>query len=257
MFSKLKFLVFHLLVHRAIHNINRDDRGRPKNCFIGGTERGRHSSQSWKSLIVEFFRALKEFATSQQTALIGRSAYDRLVAGGVEEKKAEEVALNIIGAFSDEKKKKKEDKGDKKESAENGKGKKKKDPLKMVTIKIQDCEIAAVDSLINKVLEGYEPVKDDYHFLRVNESVTDALFGRMLASRPQFEVEAAMAVAHGFTVNESPTEEDYFTATDSLQSKVPDEDGKVNKGSAHLDKAFFAEGVFFDSFFPVSLRKEA
>jgi len=243
MLQKFKFIVIHLLVHRAIHNINRDDRGRPKNCYIGGTERGRHSSQSWKSIIVKFFRLLTSFTTSQQTAIIGRNAYDQLVAGGIDEKLAEEYAFNIIGAFSSDKKKKDNDK--EKDKKDDEKKKDKKDILKMETIKIQDCEIFAVNSLINKIIEGYKPEKKDFNFLRVNESVDNALFGRMLAARPQFDVEAAMAVAHGFTVNECTTEEDYFTATDSLQDS---KEGKVSKGSAHLDKSFFAEGVFYHSF---------
>jgi len=239
-----KFIIFHLLVHRAVHNINRDDHGRPKNCHVGGTERGRYSSQGWKSILVKYFRLLTDFITSQQTAIIGRNAYDQLVAGGIDAKKAEEYAFNIIEAFSSDKNKK-----DKKnEKKDKDKKKTKKDILKMEVIKIQDSEIFAVNSLIKKIIEGYKPEEKDFNFLRVNESVDNALFGRMLAARPQYNVEAAMSVAHGFTVNECTTEEDYFTATDSLQESTKDEDGKVNKGSGHLDKAFFAEGVFYHTF---------
>lgn len=248
MLQKFKYLVMHLLVYRAVHNINRDDRGRPKSCNIGGTERGRHSSQSWKAIIAKFFRELTELETSQQTALIGRNAYEQLLGGGIDKEKAEEYAFGIISAFSS--KKKKNGNGDKEDKKEDGKKKKKdnKDILKMETIKIQDCEIFAVNSLLKKIIEGYVPEKSDYDFLRVNESIDNALFGRMLAARPGFDIEAAMAVAHGFTVNECTTEEDYFTATDSLQNALSSEEGKVNKGSAHLDKAFFAEGVFYHSY---------
>lgn len=250
------FLILHLLFHRIVHNINRGDDGRPKNCWVGGVERGRQSSQNAKIGIVEYLRNLmegakKKYNTSQQTTLIGRTFFDKLIAGGISKKKAEEYTYNIIGAFTtvkkkDNEKKKKDNESDqKKEDNGNDQKKKKKDPkdpLKTETIKVQDCEIQFIDNLIQKIIGGYTPNKKDFDFLQKNRSVDNALFGRMLAVRPQYEVEAATAVAHGFTVNESFIVEDYFTATETLQKK------NGNRGSAHLDKAFFSEGVFYNNY---------
>lgn len=246
-----RYLIVHQLNHRVVHNINRGDDGRPKNCHVGGAERGRHSSQSFKNTVVEYLRGLmngkkKKFETSCQTALIGRHSFEKLVAGGISEKKAEEYAYDIIGAFTTVKKK--DNGGEDKKSKKGNGGKEKKsnkDPLKMEAIKLQDCEVFAVENLILRIIDGYKPNKQDFDFLQKNRSVDNALFGRMLAVRPQYDVEAAMAVAHGFTVNESPAEEDYFTATDTLQKRDNNGGDKVHKGSAHLDKAFFSEGVFY------------
>jgi len=237
-------LIVHTLVHRSVHNVNRDKYGRPKKCHIGGTERGRHSSQSWKQLLSDIFRKNPNFPTGQQTSLIGRYALDKLIAGGVDEEKAKEYALKIIDAFASKDKSGKngtEDKEDKKG------GGKKKDPFKTEVIKIQDCEVVAVDHLITKIHEGYVPEKKDYDFLRANESVDIALFGRMLTKEEKHSVEAAVSVSHAFTVDISSAEEDHFTATDTLQECAKTEEGKSHKGSAHMDNFYFAEGVFYYS----------
>jgi CRISPR system Cascade subunit CasC len=43
-----------------------------------------------------------------------------------------------------------------------------------------------------------------------------AMFGRMLADKQKFNVEAAVQVAHAIGVPASPIEDDHFTAVDDL-----------------------------------------
>ncbi len=71
------------------------------------------------------------------------------------------------------------------------------------------------------------------------QSVDLALFGRMLASSPAANVEAAMQVAHALTVERVNVEDDFFTAVDDLNH------GAVHSGSAHMGNTEFASGLFY------------
>lgn len=70
-------------------------------------------------------------------------------------------------------------------------------------------------------------------------SVDIALFGRMLASTPAFNIEAACQVAHAISVHPVVIEDDYFTAVDDLN------DGLEDMGAAHIGETRFAAGLFY------------
>ena len=65
------------------------------------------------------------------------------------------------------------------------------------------------------------------------------MFGRMLASSPTFNAEAAVQVAHAITVHEVAVEDDYFTAVDDLNK------GEEDMGAGHIGETEFAAGVFY------------
>jgi CRISPR system Cascade subunit CasC len=73
--------------------------------------------------------------------------------------------------------------------------------------------------------------------LHEQQAVDIAMFGRMLASKTQFNGEAAVQVAHAIGVHASPIEDDYFTAVDDLNVSDP--------GAAHIGEAGFAAAVFY------------
>ena len=57
--------------------------------------------------------------------------------------------------------------------------------------------------------------------LRKDRMAVDiAMFGRMLANKPEFNVEAACQVAHAFGVSETIVEDDFFTAVDDLRQAL-------------------------------------
>ena len=70
-------------------------------------------------------------------------------------------------------------------------------------------------------------------------AVDIAMFGRMLASKPEYEIEAACQVAHAISVHPVVIEDDYFTAIDDLN------DGSENAGAAHIGETGFAAGLFY------------
>ena len=66
-----------------------------------------------------------------------------------------------------------------------------------------------------------------------------ALFGRMVTSDPGANIDAAIHVAHAFTVHEEETESDYFSVVDDLRRK--DEDA----GAAYIGDAELTAGLFY------------
>lgn len=66
-----------------------------------------------------------------------------------------------------------------------------------------------------------------------------ALFGRMVTSDPAANIDAAVHVAHAFTVHREESESDYFSVVDDLQSE--DEDA----GAAHIGDTELTAGLFY------------
>ncbi len=66
-----------------------------------------------------------------------------------------------------------------------------------------------------------------------------ALFGRMVTSDPGANIDAAIHVAHAFTVHREESESDYFSVVDDLQRE--DEDA----GAAHIGDMELTAGLFY------------
>ena len=69
--------------------------------------------------------------------------------------------------------------------------------------------------------------------------IVGALFGRMVTSDPGANIEAAVHVAHAFTVHREESESDYFSVVDDLQRE--DED----PGAAHIGDMELTAGLFY------------
>jgi len=75
--------------------------------------------------------------------------------------------------------------------------------------------------------------------------IASALFGRMVTSDPEANIDAAIHVAHSITVHAAETEFDYFTVVDDL--KELDEDaGASHIGESELNSALFYGYVVVD-----------
>ncbi len=223
------FIQLHLLTAYAPSNLNRDDTGRPKTAIMGGYERLRVSSQSlkraWRTSEV-FESALSEH-TGKRTRLLGPITYRALIAAGMKDKLAKEVTQKIVDQFGKRKSESKE-----KNETENLETEQ--------IVHISHHEQALINQLIATLAEeNREPTSEELKLLR-NESmsVDIALFGRMLASSPEFNIEAACQVAHALGVSAVTVEDDFFTAVDDLQSNE-------ESGSAHMGETAFASALFY------------
>ena len=103
-------------------------------------------------------------------------------------------------------------------------------------------EVAAVERLADQLAsERRGPRTEELEgLLQANPGAADiALFGRMLADKPSFNVEAAAQVAHAITVHRVAVEDDYFTAVDDLNRHEED------AGAGHIGETEFAAGLFY------------
>ncbi|HET8552560.1 MAG TPA: type I-E CRISPR-associated protein Cas7/Cse4/CasC [Gammaproteobacteria bacterium] len=224
-----RFAQIHLLTAYPPANLNRDDLGRPKTARMGGAERLRVSSQSlkraWRTSAV--FQEALAGHVGKRTKELGIGIYERFTESGVDAKKAREWTKLIAATFG------------------KLKASKKDKPLNDLEIEqlahFSPVEIAAVDALVAKLAEEKRaPTEAELEILRKNHQSADiALFGRMLAAAPSFNVEAAAQVAHAVTVHKVAVEDDFFTAVDDLNPR--DED----LGAGHMGITEFGAGLFY------------
>lgn len=224
-----RFIQLHLLVSYPPANLNRDDTGRPKTAVVGDANRLRISSQSLKRA----WRTSDEFESAMaghvgvRTKEMGVKVYEALKAKGIDEKKAREWAKMIAEQFG-------KLKSDKK--TENN-----QDLHIEQLAHFSPEEQAAIDALVAKIAAaGSAPSESDLELLCKPKTAVDiAMFGRMLAAKPVYNMEAAVQVAHAITIHKVSVEDDYFTAVDDLNN------GEEDSGSAHIGEAGFGAGVFY------------
>jgi len=252
-----EFIQLHILASYPPSNLNRDDLGRPKTAVMGGTQRLRVSSQSlkraWRDSDI-FKEALSDHI-GIRTKEMGVHVYKALTTGSklddvlnnvegkeafspVSESKAKKWAKDIANVFGKVKTLKK---GKKEENPEPENDS--LDELKIEQLAhFSPEEIAAIDALLGKLAQsGGDPTDDDKKLLREQHTAVDiAMFGRMLASAPKYNTEAAVQVSHAITVHQVAVEDDYFTAVDDLNR------GEEDQGAAHIGESEFASGLFYN-----------
>ena len=225
------FIQLHLLTAYAPSNLNRDDLGRPKTAKMGNTDRLRISSQSlkraWRTSDC-FYQSLSDHIGVRSRRFARDWVYKPMIDNGISEKVAKESTIKIAGHFG-------------KVKAE----KSPKDPLSNLEIEqlvhISNNEQQAIKQLVDLLIsEKREPTDIEVKLLRKeNSSIDIALFGRMLADSPAFNIEAACQVSHALGVSTVTIEDDFFTAVDDLNNY------DVDAGSAHLGERGFASALFY------------
>ena len=74
---------------------------------------------------------------------------------------------------------------------------------------------------------------------RLPGGLVSALFGRMVTSDPEANIDAAVHVAHAFTVHAEESESDYFTVVDDLAQAADD------PGADHIGETELTSGIFY------------
>jgi len=239
-----KFVQLHLLTAYPPANLNRDDLGRPKTAIMGGVNRLRISSQSlkraWRTSDT-FTEALKGHVGTR-TKTMGKTIYQTLLDKGVSGKQAMEWAKAIAGVFGKLKSLSKKEKEALKKLKEA-----QATALLMTELEIEQLthfspeELAAINALLDELAaSGQAPGAEQLTLLRQRHTAADiALFGRMLASSPKYNTEAAAQVAHAISVHKVTIEDDFFTAVDDLNN------GEYDIGAGHMGETEFASGLFY------------
>jgi CRISPR system Cascade subunit CasC len=238
-----RFIQIHSLHTYPAALINRDDAGLAKRLPLGDAVRTRISSQCLKRhwRVVDDRYALSELDVPmgiRSRAILGLIR-DRLVTQGLSESMAQAAgeALRDAGLL---------DKG--------GKDKKGDDALKTgqavllgkpeIDYLVRRCtEIAdnAADekALRTDIIKTLKEEKDNIKALKQGSGLESALFGRMVTSDVLANCEAAVYVAHTFTVHQAQVENDYFTVVDDLTSEA----GEL--GSAGIFDTELASGLYY------------
>jgi CRISPR system Cascade subunit CasC len=266
-----QFIQLHLLTSYPPSNLNRDDLGRPKTAKMGGFDRLRISSQSLKrtwrvsdifcngvseSETVNLFdNTLPNNIGVRTKKLSPHWVTPYLVNKGIDNDIAVKWSKDLCRAFG---------------PMENDENKQSQlthvsgfellgfsSVIEQVAVYLTNGKTTSfLDDFISLIKKRDAKKKSDdikkandailklcsQEFLeRGKYSVDIALFGRMLASSPAFNADAACQVAHALSVHSVVVEDDYFTAVDDLN------DGKTDSGSAHIGESGFAAAIFYSN----------
>ncbi len=251
-----RFLQLHTLTSYPAALLNRDDVGFAKRLPFGSSERVRISSQCLKR---HWRRADDENALDRipsgdgkvPMALRSRRTFEKylhepLVAEGVADDVAAAVTEEILAEVLPKGKKRQADQAE--EEAE-GKAHLRTEQVTVIGEPemsyfrelarelVRDAGSAKeVRAAVKKSFKGQ--AKKNLETMRVGAGLDAALFGRMVTGDILARCDAAVHVAHAFTVHDGGFETDYFSAVDDLQPRE-------ETGSGHINTSELTSGLFY------------
>jgi CRISPR system Cascade subunit CasC len=236
-----RFLQIHSLHSYTAALINRDDSGWAKRLPFGGATRTRISSQCLKRhwRIAEGTHALSGIEGATE-AYRSREVVGRLVTGPLKGTVPDDVLVALEAGFN---KHVYGDKGEKRESRQ---------PLLLGAPEIAFLAEAArkiaessgndAKAAAKAVEEWHKDEKNNLKAMReqgaLNAGLAAALFGRMVTSDPDANIDAPIHVAHAFTVHDEEIESDYFSVVDDLA-------GENDTGADHIGETELTSGLFY------------
>ncbi len=244
-----RFLQIHTLHSYPAALLNRDDSGLAKRMPFGGAVRTRISSQClkrhWRMAEDEF--ALRNI-NGAVDAVRSREVVTRSVIQPLREAKGvvKDVLEGVEAEFQ------------KGVYGEKGADKKGRQPLLLgyaeveylrdqaaaICIEHHDDPKAAVEAAKllfstqrrNEQRENFQAFREQ---TKLPGGLVGALFGRMVTSDPGANIDAAIHVAHAFTIHREESESDYFSVVDDLRPE--DED----PGADHIGDMELTTGLFY------------
>lgn len=273
------FLQIHTLTSYPASLLNRDDQGFAKRMPFGGATRTRISSQClkrhWRTFEGEHSLASLH-AGADPVALSVRSRYtferfvvEPMLKDGVDAELAraatEAIMVAVLGESAKAKKAKEDAKsGESVAPAKKGKGKKEEADAGDAKLMTGQITVLGQPELAFFLAEARALAADAGNAAGVAEAAKKrfskdwgknleglkraagldaALFGRMVTSSKLARADAAIHVAHAFTVHAEHTETDYFAAIDDL-TKNGDEPEQL--GSGHIGNTELTSGLFYE-----------
>lgn len=245
----VRFLQIHSLHGYPAALLNRDDSGLAKRMAYGGTIRTRISSQCLKRhwRVSDDIYALSDIdgatAAIRSREIVTRRVIEPLIEVGHDEEIikviGEEFQLAIYG-----------DKG----GTRTGRqplllGEPEIEYLSREARKIADAHDTDPEAAEEAAKDWRKAANANMKTLRENCSLPGglvaALFGRMVTSDVEANIDAAVHVAHAFTVHEEESESDYFTVVDDLH-RIEDDAGADHIGESELTSGLFYGYVVLD-----------
>lgn len=262
------FFELHIIQNFPPSNLNRDNVGQPKETDFGGVHRARISSQCLKRSIryagkdlndangQSIFEAGTGVSLSKRTQRLVDMLKSRLMAKGKSEDEAAQVAFEFARVYSSKKGKMKDklptetlvlvymsekeadDIVDLLLAQDWSSLLKPQDTTKAKKVKKDDSEdeteAATAKSPLKKIVDDWGKETKD------RTGAPDiALFGRMLADKPETNIDAACQVAHAISTHAVlKADIDYYTAMDEAKPRN-------DPGAAFLDVAYFNSACFY------------
>ena len=250
-----RFLQIHTLHSYPGVLLNRDDAGLAKRLPFGGAVRTRISSQCLKRhwRMAEDDHALSEIGVpmgKRSRLIVQRRIFEPMVRDhNVAEDIADAVAEAFLKKLFDESKKRSRA-GTEKQDADDRFA-----TPQAVLFGLPEIEYLAAQALAvaqgaadakaaKAAAEAFfkdTDVKKNLAAMKHGAGLEAALFGRMVTSDLIANTDAAIHVAHAFTVHEQESESDYFTVVDDLKGREQGDD----QGSAGLFEMELTSGLYY------------
>ena len=245
----VRFLQIHSLHGYPAALLNRDDSGLAKRMTYGGTTRTRISSQCLKRhwRVSDDIYALSGIdgatAATRSREIVTRRVIEPLIEAGHDEEIikviGEEFQLAVYG-----------DKGGTRQGRQPLLlGEPEIEYLAREAQKIADAHASDPQAASDAAKDWRKSANANMKALRENCSLPGglvaALFGRMVTSDVEANIDAAVHVAHAFTVHEEESESDYFTVVDDLH-RIEDDAGADHIGESELTSGLFYGYVVLD-----------
>ncbi|HEY8492047.1 MAG TPA: type I-E CRISPR-associated protein Cas7/Cse4/CasC [Dehalococcoidia bacterium] len=246
-----RFLQLHYLTAYPASLLNRDDAGFAKRIPFGGAVRTRISSQCLKRHWRTFDGDAGLAGIRGQEIMSVRSRYTfrEKIARPLVELYGEERVYRVTAAVANH---------------VLGKGKEKEgvDAKTLQTKQIVVLgypEVEYLRGVVERVCANQAEVKEpdeavkrelkaeglkNLRAIGNGAGLDAALFGRMKTSDLLADCDAAVHVAHAFTVHEEQSETDYFTAVDDLMEELEGE-GEGRLGAGHVNAAELTSGLYY------------
>ena len=254
---KSRFIQIHFLTAYPAALLNRDDAGFAKRIPFGGVTRTRISSQCqkrhWRMDSGNHSLATLEVPGSIRSRYtFERYIFEPLIKEGIEAKTAQKATQTVIDILlGKSEKKEKAEKTKKAKAAETEVLSEKVENVDLKTPQLTVLGKPEVDYLLKIAREickgtqdqkGIEQeAKKNLKALHHASGLDAALFGRMVTSDILSRGDAAVHVAHAFTVHAEASETDYFSAMDDLQKEMEGE----SLGSAHINTTELNSGLYY------------
>lgn len=224
------FVEVHIIQSFSPSNLNRDDTNAPKDCVFGGVRRARISSQCIKRAVRlhPLFTKTTSVEPGIRTRWMNRIISDALLKAGKDPDISKSVSEAFVAHYC---------KMDKEHTS--------------VLLYISKAEIdttvsqllAKWDEVTTSLKDGKSPViesivKDLFKDIKGRTSAPDiAMFGRMMAEKPDLNIDAACQVAHAISTHRVTMEMDFYTAADDMAQD--DETGAGMMGTTGFNSACF------------------
>lgn len=238
-----RFIQIHTLHNYPGALLNRDDAGLAKRLPYGDAIRTRISSQClkrhWRMADDHFALANLGVPMAVRSRVTLDLIRKKLIEGGLSEALAQSAGEGLRDAGLLDKGGK-ESKG--KEALETGQavlmGYAEIDYLvkRCFELAQEHTDVKALKAAIAKLLKDE---KKNIEALKHGSGLESALFGRMVTSDVLASRDAAVYVAHAFTVHEAQVENDYFTVVDDLRREAGEQ------GSAGIFDTELASGLYY------------